>query len=63
MVERLNHSKGPAKVQMAVGIQKFESAGSDLTTLLKQTYPEFFEPYYMGAYSSANGQAPDIFSI
>ena len=45
LVERLNHSRGPLKVQMAIGMQKFAlyEAGSDLTSLLKASYPQYFD--------------------
>jgi len=58
LVERLNHSKGPQKVQMAIGNHRFQQyeAGSDLTTLLKQAYPHFFELERM------NNTQADIFS-
>lgn len=46
LIERMNNSQGPKRVQMAHGITRFGQAGenvNDLTTILRQNYPHFFE--------------------
>lgn len=47
LLERMNHSDGPRKVQMAYGSTRFGNngeIGSDLTSLLRQSYPHYFMP-------------------
>ena len=45
LVERMNYSQGPKRIQMAYGVTRFGQSwehGSDLTFLLRQQYPAYF---------------------
>ena len=59
LVERMNHSGGPKKIQMAYGITRYTSAArmtNDLTSLLRKAYPQFFLP---AGYSGDNDLEED----
>lgn len=59
LVERMNHSGGPKKIQMAYGITRYTSAArmtNDLTSLLRKAYPQFFLP---AGYSGNNDLEED----
>jgi len=47
LMERMNHSEGPRKIQLAYGVTRMGVGGknaSDITALLRQTYPNYFVP-------------------
>jgi len=47
LMERMNHSEGPLKIQLAYGVTRFGQNGetsSDITALLRSTYPSYFMP-------------------
>ena len=53
LLERMNHSEGPAKVQKAYGKTRFgHGESNDLLHILRQNYPQFFEVHKDSIYDN-----------